>query len=227
MRQWGNEMPRQWLLTASLSHCEIYWRGAPSDVEIAALDDTAGDAGGMGAAAQLVERQPVEAVHRLVLQLAPQGAHDLMAQRAAGGVIDRVVAGFELAHRAHDVAEADPPPLARQAIAAARPAYADEDAVAHQFLQHRLEIAARDALPRGDFRRAHRHGAAVIGDVEHRLDREEKFLGQPDHRRPPLLLGAAGAPFFTSVAGRLRQDKRKRRRSIRNRPPAAPRSVQM
>ncbi len=28
-------------------------------------------------------------------------------------------------------------------------------------------------------------GAAVIGDVEHRLDREQQFLGQPDHVMRP------------------------------------------
>src|SRR6266704_4651555 len=66
-------------------------------------------------------------------------------------------------------------------MAAARAADADEDAVAHQLLQHRFEIAARDALALGDLRRTDRGGAPVIGDVEHRLDREQQLLGEPDH----------------------------------------------
>src|SRR6059036_2179226 len=99
-----------------------------------------------------------------------------MSERAAGGIRDRVLAGFEPAHRAHDVAEADAPTLARQAIAATRAADADEDALAHQLLQHRLEIAAGDALALGDLDRTDRRSAAVIGDVEHGLDREQEFL---------------------------------------------------
>src|SRR5690242_15152436 len=105
----------------------------------------------MGAAAQLVESKAVEAAHRLFFELAPERAHDLMTERAARRVVDRIVAGLQLAHRANDVAEADAPPLARQAIAAARSPYADKDAVAHQLLQHRLQIAPWDTLPGGDF----------------------------------------------------------------------------
>ena len=77
------------------------------------------------------------------------------------------------AHRSDDVAKADPTPLPRQSIAAARATDPEQDLVAHQLLQHRLEIAARDALALGDLRRAHRHLSAVVGDVEHRLDREQ------------------------------------------------------
>ena len=72
---------------------------------------------------------------------------------------------------------------------------------AHQLLQHRFEIAARDALALGDLGRAHRRGAAVIGDVEHRLDREEQFLGQPDHRIGEA--AARGSVPRSSFAGRL------------------------
>src|SRR5207253_10601341 len=99
--------------------------------------------------AKVFEGQRVEPAHRLVLQFEPERADDLMTERAAGGIADRVFAGFEMAHRAHDVAEADAAALLRQAIAAARPADPDEDALAHQFLQHRLEIAPRDPLARG------------------------------------------------------------------------------
>src|SRR5258706_443571 len=104
-----------------------------------------------------------------------------MAERAPRRIADRVLAGFEVAHGAHDVAEADAAALPRQPIAAARPADADEDTFAHQLLQHRFEIAPRDAFALGDLDRAHRRGAAVIGDVEHCLDREQEFLGEAYH----------------------------------------------
>ena len=100
------------------------------------------------------------------------------------------------AHGAHDIAEADAAPLARQAIAAARAADADQDAVPHQLLQNRFEIAARDALALGDLGRAHRRPAAIIGDVEHRLDREQQLLGQPHHAVSP------GQPKLAAARGR-------------------------
>src|SRR6266403_1220148 len=82
-----------------------------SDFEIAALGGSASDAGAMRAAAQLLEGQRVEPPHHLFLQLHPERPHDLMAKGAAGGVADRILGGFEPAHRTNDVTEADPPPL--------------------------------------------------------------------------------------------------------------------
>src|SRR5258708_15923649 len=104
-----------------------------------------------------------------------------MAERAAGWIADRVLGGAEFAHRAHDVANADPAALARQPVAAARAANTDQDAVPHQLLQYRFQIAARDALALGDVRGTYRGRAAIVCDVEHRLDRKQKLLGEPDH----------------------------------------------
>src|ERR1700736_4103247 len=86
---------------------------APLNLEVAAFGGSTGDAGAVCAAAQLLEGQRVEPPHHLLLQLHPQRPHDLMAERAAGGVADRILGGFEPTHRANDVTEADPPPLAR------------------------------------------------------------------------------------------------------------------
>src|ERR1700757_3607009 len=111
--------------------------------EVTALGSSTGDTGAVCTAAQLLEGQRVEPPHHLLLQLHPQRPHDLMAKRAAGGVADRILGGFEPAHRTNDVAEANPPPLARQSIAAARAADSEKDLVPHQLLQHRFEITAR------------------------------------------------------------------------------------
>src|SRR6266446_9139609 len=103
-----------------------------SDFEIAAFGGSTSDAGAMRAAAQLLEGQRVEPPHHLFLQLHPERPHDLMAKGAAGGVADRILGGFEPAHRANDVTEADTAPLARQTIAAARALDPEEDLVADQ-----------------------------------------------------------------------------------------------
>src|SRR5262249_16053889 len=99
------------------------------NLEVAAFCGSAGDAGAVRAAAQLLEGQRVEPPHHLLLQLHPQRPHDLMAESTAGRVADRILGGFEPAHRTHDVTEADPPALARQTIAAARAADPEEDLV--------------------------------------------------------------------------------------------------
>ena len=104
-----------------------------------------------------------------------------MPEGAAGRVADRILGGLEPADRADNITEANPPPLARQAIAAARAANPEQDLVPHQLLQDRLEITARDPFALGNLGRSHRHLAAVVGDVEHRLDCEKQFLGQPNH----------------------------------------------
>ncbi len=88
------------------------------------------DPGAMRPAAEVLEGQRVEPAHRLFLQFDPERPDHLMAELTAGRVADRVLAGFEMAHGAHDVAEADAAPLPRQAIAAAGAADSPEDALA-------------------------------------------------------------------------------------------------
>src|SRR5258708_4750569 len=113
-----------------------------SDFEIAALGGSACDAGAMRAAAQLLQGQRAQPPHHLLLQVHPERPHALRARGGAGGVADRILGGFEPAHRTNDVTEADPPPLACQTIAAARASDPEKDLVPDQFLQHRLEVAA-------------------------------------------------------------------------------------
>src|SRR6516165_9875232 len=153
----------------------------PSDLEITTVGSPAGDAGAVRAAAQLLKTQCVKPPHHLLLELEPYRPHDLMPERTAGRVADRILRGLELAYRADDVAEADSPPLTRQSIAAARPADPEQDLLPHQFLQHRLEITARDPFALGNLGRPHRHLATVVGNVEHCLDCKKQFLGQPHH----------------------------------------------
>src|SRR5689334_18781833 len=118
-------------------HREIE-RGSRSDFEIPGLRDAPLDAGAVGAGAQLVKGQRVEPLHRLFLQFDPERPDDPVPEFAAGRIAHRVLAGFELAHRAHDVSEADPAALARETVATARAANADQHAVAHQLLQDRF-----------------------------------------------------------------------------------------
>src|SRR5216684_4477939 len=186
------------------------------DLEIAALHHPARDPGAVRSGAEVFQGQRVEPAHRLFLQFEPERPDHLMPERASRRVADRVLAGFELAYRAHDIAEADAAALAGLAIAAARTADPDEDLLAHQFLQHRFEITARDALALGDLGRTDRGGAPVIGDVEHRLDREQELLGEPDHesglspRRPVWTsrsdAGRAEAAFLSPARLTKRSD---------------------
>jgi hypothetical protein len=148
-----------------------------SDLDITALGRSAGDPGTVCAAAQLLEGQRIEPPHHLLLELEPHRPHDLMPKCAAGRVADRILGGFEPADRTDNIAEADPPPLACKAIATARAADSEQDLVPYQLLQHWFEITARDPFALGYLGRSHWHLAAVVRDVEHRLDCEKQFLG--------------------------------------------------
>src|SRR5579883_3190222 len=112
---------------------------AAADFKIAVFRNPPGDAGAMGARAEILDGQGVEPAHRLFLQFEPHRSHDLVAEHAAGRIADRIFGGLKPAHDADDLAKADAPPLAGEPIAAARTADADKNAVPHQLLQHRLE----------------------------------------------------------------------------------------
>src|SRR5580700_7318471 len=87
-----------------------------SNLEIAALDQPARDPGAVRPGTEVFEAQRVEPAHRLVFEFEPERADHLMSERASRGVLYRILAGFQLAYRAHDIAEADPAALPRQAI---------------------------------------------------------------------------------------------------------------
>src|SRR5437764_10856852 len=105
----------------------------------------------MCATTEILQGQRVEPFHHLLLEIEPQRADDLMTERAAGRVGDRIFRGLEPAQRTHDVAEADAPALAGEPIAAAGASDPEKDLVPHQLLQYRLQIAARNPLALGNF----------------------------------------------------------------------------
>src|SRR5512142_1242918 len=119
---------------------------AASDREIELGAELAGYPGLVGAQAQLLDGNGVEPRHHLLAELLPERSHHPNPELGTGVLRDRILAALERLHDAHDLADADAPPLARQAIAAAWTAHAREDPGAHQLLQHGLEIATRNAL---------------------------------------------------------------------------------
>ena len=100
-----------------------------------------------------------------------------MPERAAGRVRDRVFRALEPAQCSDDVAEADPPSLPGEPIAATGATDTEKDLVPDQLLQHRLQIAARNALALRNIGGTNRRVTAIVRDVEHRLDGEQQFLG--------------------------------------------------
>src|SRR5690606_6727724 len=101
------------------------------------------------------------------------------------------------ADHADDLAHRDAPPLPGENIAAPGPAHALQDVGAHQLLHDLLEIALGNALAPVDLLGLHRFGAAVVGNVHHRLEGEQHLLRQLEHGlRSPSDAGgseAAGA----------------------------------
>ncbi len=66
--------------------------------------------------------------------------------------------------------------FARQAIAAARAADAAQDAGTHQLLHDLFQVAPGQTQASSDVLTLHRFGAAMIGDVGDRLERENQLL---------------------------------------------------
>ena len=77
-----------------------------------------------------------------------------------------IVVVFDGPGRAQDVVGGDVAFAARELIAAARPAHAAQDSLAHQRLQNRLEMARRQTMPARKRFRGHRPAASIHGDVE-------------------------------------------------------------
>src|SRR5260370_36320633 len=123
------------------------------------------DAGAVRPAAEVLEGQRIEPAHRLLLQFDPERPDHLMAELTAGRVADRVLAGFEMAHGAHDVAEADAAALPRQPVAAAGAWGSSDNGLAHRLLQHRFLGAGRGGFTFGDLGLGERDGDALSGSV--------------------------------------------------------------
>ncbi len=75
-------------------------------------------------------------------------------------------------------------PLARQLVAAARAADAFEDAVADERLQHRLEMAWRQAVPGRQRLGGYRAAAALKRHVDHSSNRKDSFAREQRHEDP-------------------------------------------
>src|SRR5437870_12738195 len=98
-----------------------------------------------------------------------------MAESTAGRVADRILGGFESAHGPHDITETDPPPLARQTIAAARTADPEWDLVPDQPLRHRLDGATLQSFTLDNLRRTDRPLAASLCCLWHCRDRQRQL----------------------------------------------------
>ena len=81
----------------------------------------------------------------------------------------------------HHITDGNAAAFPRQAVAAARTAHAFENAGAHQLLHHLLQITLWHALAGGDFLGLHRLGPCIEGDVDHRLQRQQRLAGQAQH----------------------------------------------
>ncbi len=78
----------------------------------------------------------------------------------------RVVVVFDGPGGAQDLVGADAFLVARKLVAAAWPAHAAQDSLAHQRLQNRFEMAWRQTMPVCKRLRRHRPATSVHGDVE-------------------------------------------------------------
>ncbi len=73
--------------------------------------------------------------------------------------------------------------LAGELIASARTANAFENAVAHESLEHRLEMPRRQAMARSEGLGGDRTAARVEGDVDDGGDGQNAFARQEGHVR--------------------------------------------
>src|SRR5690348_274816 len=133
-----------------------------------------------GALADVLDGNLVELFHDLFLERRHQGDHHTPAKLRAAVKI--FLALVEAHGDAHYVADADPPALAGKAITAARTADPLQDSGPDELLHHLLKVALRHALARGDLLGLNRLGPRVIGDIDHRFEREQGLAGKPKHR---------------------------------------------
>jgi len=79
------------------------------------------------------------------------------------------------------MAPGNAPALACELVAAARTADAVEDSFVHQCLQHGLEMARREIVPRRELARRHRPFARIERDINDRSDGEQTLVGEKRH----------------------------------------------
>ena len=99
------------------------------------------------------------------------------AEFGSGGLVG-VLGG---AGGAQDVLGADAPVLAREFVAAVRPAHAAQDAVAHQRLQNRFEMARRQLMARRQRLGRDRPAAGVDRHIDHGGNGKNALAGHQRH----------------------------------------------
>src|SRR5262245_43726880 len=139
-----------------------------------------------------------------VLGLPQRRHHHLVEQHGAGE--RRAVHVVGRAGGTQNIVRRDAALLARELVAAARPARALEDAVAHQCLQHRLEMPRRQAMARRQRFGRDRPPARVERDVDDGGDGQGAFAGQKRHEIPQDWRNGAKLvrPSFSSRARRTK-----------------------
>ena len=132
----------------------------------------------LGLAHQFVEADPAQRRRERPLGLADRRHHHVVQQGGAGGRIAGVLDG---AGGAQDVVGGDAAPLARELVAAARPADALEDADPDQGLQHRLQMTGGQGMAGGQRLRGYRTAPAMKRDVDDGSNREKSLAGKQRH----------------------------------------------
>ena len=94
------------------------------------------DSGLIGAQAQVLNGDLVQARHAVVLQLHPDRTHYFQTENGPGWFLHGVGRRLHRADDADDLADIDAPPLPRQPVTAARASYSRQDAGADELLEH-------------------------------------------------------------------------------------------
>ena len=127
---------------------------------------------GFSAARDVVEAEARQRNSKGPLRVRERGKHGLFEDAGSGGVIVVAVDGVGCAQ---NLGNADALAFARELITAARAAHAVEDAGMHQRLQHRLEMACRQVVARGELARRDGTFAPMQRNVDHSRNREQTF----------------------------------------------------
>src|SRR5207253_3928372 len=105
---------------------------------------------------------------------------------------------LDRAGRAQNVVGADAALVARQRVAPARPAYALEDAMPHQRLQHRLQMPRRQLMTGCQGLGRNRPGARMVGDINDGCNGENASTRQKRHGKSTTKMGGNNRTLTTS-----------------------------
>src|SRR5713101_4790089 len=130
------------------------------------------------------ELHRIEVLVHLVVELRPK-VMGHAALLVVAVFLAAALRGIErFVHRRDDVRDRYPFEIARERVAAARPASAVDQGVAPKLAEKLFQIGERNALPLADAGERHRTLAAVHGEVQHRGHCESSF-GRQSHGCTP------------------------------------------